>query len=116
MKNRLAHLRLVNGNEGENGHGLELVETLPRRTNLFEPCELYVLKDHLILMLEMALEAIDNNRARVDGTPEDRAQTIELIAQRKELLAWARRQSDDLVYMALYPASEENEGDDVKSN
>lgn len=79
----------------------------PTRTNMFEPCELFMEREHLILMLESNLQAIERNRETVDMTEEMRRTTEEAVQQREELLAWANAQEADMLYVALYPTSED---------
>ena len=82
---------------------------MPNLTSMFEPCELYMLKDHLIEVLRLSLQSIANNRVELDTTPEKVQETELAIRQRQELLAWAESQPQDLVYIALYPTTEEEE-------
>jgi hypothetical protein len=79
----------------------------PELTSMLAPCEVHMLKEHLILVLEMALEAIETNRGEFDTTPAGIEETERAIRQRQELLAWAKRQPGDLIYVSLYPESED---------
>ncbi|HEY6208658.1 MAG TPA: hypothetical protein VIW28_06340 [Gemmatimonadales bacterium] len=74
MKNRIPHLMQV----GEQG------KRWPELTGMLRPCQVWMLKTHLALVLEMSLEAIEHNRLTLDTTPAKVAETEAAIRQRQE--------------------------------
>ncbi len=99
MTNRILHL-LQDGEQGKRW---------PELTGMLRPCQVWMLKTHLTLVLEMALEAIAHNRLTVDTTPALVKETEDAVRQRQELLAWVKAQEGDLIFVSLYPQSTEEE-------
>lgn len=79
---------------------------LPPDVTPEEPLQVYISREVLATILDVSISAIHANRAKLDTTPELKAETAQLIRQRERFLAWVTRHPKPNIYVALYPKSE----------
>jgi hypothetical protein len=70
------------------------------------PLRMYLSVAALRRALKDSLSCIAQNRSTCDTTPELKAETDALVAQRKAALAWLRQQIKPHVYVSLHPQTE----------
>jgi hypothetical protein len=96
------------------------LQEFPPEVTAEDPLKIFIAREALDATLEGSIAAIHANRAKLDTTPELKAETAGLLRQREGFLEWVRRSPKAEIYVVLYPVSEfelvEEEGDGPASD